>query len=147
MASEVFWKMKNKAQKMESFGGVSQGAGSTGFYSDSQVQIKATGEWEEVFATNISHDRQDWCIWKGCTVSALRQVGKGKVSLLSGAHWCILPSCSFPTGQTPSSLFQPRESPSLQAWEDEGYESKAVLIRIYASALNTFSNFGSVTQT
>lgn len=51
--------MKKKAQKMESFGGVSQGTESTGFHSYSQFQIKATGEWEEVSATNVPHDRQD----------------------------------------------------------------------------------------
>lgn len=78
MTSEIFWKMKNKAQKIESVGGVSQGAESTGFSSDSQFQIKATGEWEEVFATNVPHDRQDWCILKGRIVSALGAGGEGK---------------------------------------------------------------------
>lgn len=58
MASEIFWKMKKKAQKMESFGGVSQRTESTGFHSYSQFQIKATGESEEVSATNVPHDRQ-----------------------------------------------------------------------------------------
>lgn len=41
---------------------------------------------------------------------------------------------------------QGREPPSQQAWEDEGDESKAALIRIYTSTFNTFNNFGSVIQ-
>lgn len=57
VASEIFWKTEEKARKMESFGCMSQGTESTGFHSHSQLQIKATGEWEEVFATKVPYVR------------------------------------------------------------------------------------------